>query len=690
MKILLAYPPDRCLPTIPYSSLAALKGCLVQAGHEVAIRDLNVEVFHHLVKRERLEGYYRYAEWRVRSLERQATLTPSEANEYRFLAPLVAAPAHRILEAEESARLLRDPERFYHPDQFNHAFDNLETTIRFLYAANPVFDPEGSEFIAKCMSALSMGLGDPIADAFREQILDDVLSEKPALVGITLPFTFQFFEALKFLKLLKEATPHVKVVMGGPTVNDYPDVLFGCGRLFELVDFGVAGEGETAIVKLANALESGTPITAVPNLIYRDGGKMRRTETPPDVPDLNALPTPDFTGIPFDRYLTPAPVANLQTSRGCYYGKCTFCGDGFRRNFRMRRPELVFADVAKIHREAGVKFFLFWDSLAPPRTLKAVAEGIIREELDIHWFAETKFEKPYANPELIDLLHRGGCRFLQFGFESASQRVLDLMDKGNDLPRVDKILENMKQTGLMAGCSWFIGFPTETPDEAYETFDFVASRQDRIFMSVYAGTFMLGRDTLVYANPDRYGIHLIRRPDGSADYCMQDGTDHYDRTEMDYSFRARGDLPILNHGAYLAYATHAPDRMRRITGLGRFGVIPRCVEDVISLEPSVADPVTISNFAYDFTAPSDGPLPRRTIAVAYSAKTGLHMRLSSSQEKITRVANGERTAEEIARLTGLSQQQILEDVRLLLSRGILSVPPGAIPAPPLRLLAPVS
>jgi radical SAM superfamily enzyme YgiQ (UPF0313 family) len=115
-----------------------------------------------------------------------------------------------------------------------------------------------------------------------------------------------------------------------PTINDYKDTLFTTPDLFPYFDYAIAGEGEQAIVKLANALEQGTPLSEVPNLWYCENGEVKSSAVPPDLPDLNALPTPDFSGIPFDRYLLPEPVANIQTSRGCYYGKCTFCGDGFR------------------------------------------------------------------------------------------------------------------------------------------------------------------------------------------------------------------------------------------------------------------------------------------------------------------------------------------------------------------------
>src|SRR5262245_33066091 len=226
MKVLLLYPPDRCLPTIPYSSLAQLAAVLRQAGHEAVIRDVNAEAFEWLNHRDRLAGYFDYALDRVNELERRAHLSPAELGIYRFLAPLVAAPRESILFAPEAAAIMRDPRRFYDPQLFGRAFDALQTMIRVAYAANPVFDPENRYFVRQNLEALAQPVGDPVSDAYAHGIADSLLAEKPDLVGFTLPFSFQFFEMLKLAKVVKERAPHVKIVVGGPTINDYAYRLF--------------------------------------------------------------------------------------------------------------------------------------------------------------------------------------------------------------------------------------------------------------------------------------------------------------------------------------------------------------------------------------------------------------------------------------------------------------------------------
>src|SRR6188508_598772 len=97
MKILLVYPPDRTLPTIPYSSLAVLQGCLRAQGHTTVMRDMNVEVFHQLVRRDTLAHYADWVAHAFEELDGKDGLTPAEYERYRFLAPIAAIPREVLL-----------------------------------------------------------------------------------------------------------------------------------------------------------------------------------------------------------------------------------------------------------------------------------------------------------------------------------------------------------------------------------------------------------------------------------------------------------------------------------------------------------------------------------------------------------------------------------------------------------------
>jgi hypothetical protein len=260
--------------------------------------------------------------------------------------------------------------------------------------------------------------------------------------------------------------------------------------------------------------------------------------------------------------------------------------------------------------------------------------------------------------------------------------VLDLIDKGNDIERVDVILDLMKRNRIHAGVSWFIGFPTATPDEDLSTYEFVADREDRIALSVYAGTFMLGRDTLVYANPDRYGIQILERDDGSVDYQMKDGARHYDRTELDFAFRARGDLPLLDHGGYLLYAAHRPELLRRVTGLARFGRLARDFADLASERPRVAEGLRFRDFRFHPFAADDAAMDR-PVRVAFHEKTGTHFPLEPAEVAALSLADGRRSVAEIAAgiSAGAGEDAARALVSRLIDRGLLTVPLKRQPAP---------
>ena len=682
MKTLFLYAPDRCLPTIPYSSMPALQACLRTHGYESDIMDLNVELFDYLVQKDRLGGYYGWVEERFKELEKKPTLTREEFGLYQFIAPLLTPSPESMLRAVEGADILRDKSRFYQPDLFNQAFDDLTSVIRFLYAATPILNPENKKHYVDHLLHYSEVAGDPLVQCYEEVIADRIIEQKPDLLAFTVPFHNQMLEILKILRVVKRKAPHIQTLLGGPTVHDYRETLFADTRLFDWIDYGIVGDGENAIVRLADALTGKIGLDEAPNLYFKksDG----EVSPPPkwDLPVLDELPTLDFDGVPFDRYLLPERLANFQTSRGCYYGKCTFCGDGFRRNFRMRKADLVYEDVKTVAEKWKVKYFLFWDSLAPPRTLINVAKRIRDEGPDVHWFAETKFEYTYANRETVRTLYDGGARVFQFGFESAVDRVLHLIDKGNELQKVDSCLDVLSETGIGVCTSWFIGFPTEREHEALTTYDYVSARRDKIVMSIYSGIFNLGRDTIVYENPERFGVRIVE--DKAGDIHVDDGLDPWDKNDWNERLEQRGDLPLLCQGGYLLYQKEHPELLREIAAKGRTGPMAREIDDFEAAVPTRPVRNRIVRYKYspwarpegDAVAPVDGG-----VSVAYVGFHGMYHPVTAEQVKAFEACDGMTSIGELAELIGGDRDEAIRSLAWMVDRGVLVVP---VPLPVYR------
>jgi hypothetical protein len=396
------------------------------------------------------------------------------------------------------------------------------------------------------------------------------------------------------------------------------------------------------------------------------------------VADLNAAPAPDFGNLALHDYLLPDPVATFQTSRGCYYGKCTFCSEIFRKNFRMRRPDLVVEDMVAIHAATGITHFQLWDSLAPPKTLRRVAQAVIDRGLDFEWMAETKFEKPYLDEATIATLARGGCTFLLFGFESGSKHVLDLIDKGNDLHDVDRILEHMRVHGIRAGTSWFIGFPGEAEQDADTTFDFIATRRDRILFSNYTRTFDIGTDTIVYANQERFGIEVFETEAGGLDYRYRDGTGHWDRHERDEAFHVRGDFHQVKNHIELHYAKVPVETALRVTGQGRMGPLLRHVDpdrlhDATFEATRECVVTSFPRHAHRPLGDAAGAASPDGFAVAFHMITGHAFELDAAACAVLEHLQRPASLRALAGRLGLPETQTLARLELAINRGLVRI-----------------
>jgi len=75
--------------------------------------------------------------------------------------------------------------------------------------------------------------------------------------------------------------------------------------------------------------------------------------------------------------------------------------------------------------------------------------------------------------ETMRLVKDAGCKQLIFGFESGSQRMLDILNKGTTVELNKRAIEMCHEVGLLATGSFMIGNPTETVEDIRETQNFI-------------------------------------------------------------------------------------------------------------------------------------------------------------------------------------------------------------------------
>ncbi len=300
-------------------------------------------------------------------------------------------------------------------------------------------------------------------------------------------------EARVVLRSLREAAPEAKVIAGGAAFGVAPESLF---REFG-VDYAVAGDGERASVALVDAIANGKDVGALGGLVRSDDDRVHFTP-PGDDADLDSLPSPSLNRwIDLKRYERNGATIPIQTKRGCVY-KCIYCtytnveGWGYRR----RSPKLVVDEIEQLKRDAGVSDFDFVDSTfnSPPGHAIEVCEEISRRNLGVH-LDTTNFTPAAASTELLAAMRRAGFRTLGITAESASDPVLERLEKGFNAAKVREVAERVEKSGIRTLWIFLVGGPGETRATLEETLTFARWRLERgdavyltVGLRVYPGT----------------------------------------------------------------------------------------------------------------------------------------------------------------------------------------------------------
>ncbi|MEO8909654.1 MAG: radical SAM protein [Gemmatimonadaceae bacterium] len=338
---------------------------------------------------------------------------------------------------------------------------------------------------------------DPVASA-----RNAALQLKPDIIGVSVrnidnsdAIALRHYtpEARAILQALRRASPQAKVIAGGAAFGVAPEALFrDLG-----VDYAVAGDGERASVALVDALASGAPIEALPGLVRDRNGTVAFTPPGEDA-DLDSLPRPALhRWINLARYQRHGATIPIQTKRGCVY-KCVYCTyrnvEGW--GYRTRDPELVADEIEELKLEAGVHHFDFVDSTfnSPPGHALQVCEAITRRNLGVR-LDTTNFTPATASPELLGAMRAAGFRSLGITAESASDTVLDALEKGFNAAKVREVAERVEKFGIKTLWIFLVGGPGETTRTIEETLEFAGwrlRRGDAVYLTVglriYPGT----------------------------------------------------------------------------------------------------------------------------------------------------------------------------------------------------------
>ena len=320
------------------------------------------------------------------------------------------------------------------------------------------------------------------------QILDErIKSIEPGLVAISVPFPGNLYASLRCGQWIKKNYPKIKVAMGGGFPNTELRSLSD-PRVFEFFDFITLDDGEAPIENLA--LHTGGKIKLQElkrTFVLIDGVVTYINNIACADYRQGQVGTPDYSDLLKDGYISVIEVVNpmhslwsdgrwnkLTMAHGCYWGKCTFCDISldYIKLYEPVAASLLCDRMEEIIAQTGHNGFHFVDEAAPPALMRAMALEILRRKLIVSWWTNIRFEKSFTR-DLCLLLKASGCIAVSGGLEVASDRLLELIQKGITVAQVALVNKHFNEAGIMVHAYLMYGFPTQTAQETIDSLEMV-------------------------------------------------------------------------------------------------------------------------------------------------------------------------------------------------------------------------
>ena len=346
----------------------------------------------------------------------------------------------------------------------------------------------------------------------------------PDLVCFTIPFPGNLFAALRCSQFIKQFYPAIRVAFGGGYCNTELRSLED-PRIFEFIDFISLDDGEGPLLKIVEYIEGKVDINQLERTFVLEKSRVvYKDKLPNTIFHHKHLPAPNYSGLPFEKYLSFLDVVNpmhrmwtderwnkLTISHGCYWKQCSFCDVtlDYIGNYQNTTAEDLVDKIEKIIKDTNITGFHFVDEAAPPKMLRALSEKLIERNVDITWWTNIRFEKTF-DAELCQLMAKSGCIAVTGGLEVASDRLLEKMKKGVDIAQVTRVTHAFSQQGIMTHAYLMYGFPSQTEQETIDSLEVVRQLFEKnCIQSAFWHQFTTTVHSPVGQNPNDFGINII-------------------------------------------------------------------------------------------------------------------------------------------------------------------------------------
>ncbi len=314
-----------------------------------------------------------------------------------------------------------------------------------------------------------------------EHLTEYLDKNKFDIVGVSvIAGYYQYKKLLKISEAINKSKNRPFYIIGGHGPSPEPEFFLKKTQ----ADVAVIGEGEITIVELLDAIANHKPFSTIKGIAFRSGEKIIINERRPLIMDIDSIPFPAYESFPIDYYrLLRMPhttnrdfVMPLLSGRGCTF-MCTFC---YRMDegFRPRKNECIIEEIKLLKKNYGITYIAFSDELlmSSIERTTSLCEDFIKTHLNIKWDCNGRLN--YAKPEVLKLMQRAGCVFINYGIEAMDDKVLKNMKKALTAKQVIKGVEATLESGISPGLNIIFGNLGDNRETLQKGVDFLLKYED--------------------------------------------------------------------------------------------------------------------------------------------------------------------------------------------------------------------
>ncbi|MFN3909072.1 MAG: B12-binding domain-containing radical SAM protein [Flavobacterium sp.] len=585
--LLLVTPPFTQLNT-PYPATAYLKGFLNTKQISSFQLDLGMEVIWNLFTKDTLQQVFAIASNNIENqdanLQHIVALKEAYVQTVETVIQFLQSKEPSIARLLCSENFLPKASRFHVTEELDWAFGTMGFQDKAKHFATLYLEDLSDLIVASVdadfgftryaerlgrsayqMTELEEKLLAPptFIDKLGIGILKEIIRvHQPQLVCFSVPFPGNLYSAFRMAQWIKTNHPNTKTAMGGGFANTELRSLTE-PKVFQYFDYITLDDGELPIELLwKNTLfPSQTMEWKRTYLLENNQVVYCNNASAQDYP-FSKTGTPDYSDLKLNDYLSVIEVANpmhslwsdgrwnkLTMAHGCYWGKCTFC-DVSLDYIRLYEPITAKALVDKMEeliQQTGNNGFHFVDEAAPPALMKEVSLEIIQRGLVVSWWTNIRFEKSFT-ANLCRLLQASGCIAVSGGLEVASDRLLEVIQKGVTVEQVAQVTHHFTQAGIMVHAYLMYGYPTQTEQETIDSLEMVRQLFALgILQSGFWHQFALTAHSPIGLDPKSYGL-TVANPMVSFALNDLEFTDKKGVNHEKFSFGLKKSLFNYMHG----------------------------------------------------------------------------------------------------------------------------------------------